>query len=196
MRTDLWSRVEPLLAGVERPARYIDGEWGASHTDDADYNAVLIYPDTYEIGLPNQGLQILYEILNERPDAAAERIRTLIFNSLVRKNEKFEYVGELANEIKTSDDGKTVTFILRDGVKFHNGRVFSSVDVKYTFDKLFESKGFKSGAFFDTVPVGPAPANTNSAPVADVKKPAPGETLVVKPKVPMKTTCLTRPDPA
>ena len=34
---------------------------------------LLIYPDTYEIGLPNQGLQILYEILNERPDAVAER---------------------------------------------------------------------------------------------------------------------------
>ena len=34
---------------------------------------LLVYPDTYEIGLPNQGLQILYEILNERPDALAER---------------------------------------------------------------------------------------------------------------------------
>ena len=33
----------------------------------------MTYPDTYEIGLPNQGLQILYEILNERDDAAAER---------------------------------------------------------------------------------------------------------------------------
>ena len=33
----------------------------------------MVYPDTYEIGLPNQGLQILYEILNERPDALAER---------------------------------------------------------------------------------------------------------------------------
>jgi radical SAM family uncharacterized protein len=32
-----------------------------------------VYPDTYEIGLPNQGLQILYEILNERDDALAER---------------------------------------------------------------------------------------------------------------------------
>ena len=35
--------------------------------------AGFVYPDTYEIGLPNQGLQILYEILNERPDAVAER---------------------------------------------------------------------------------------------------------------------------
>jgi radical SAM family uncharacterized protein len=34
---------------------------------------LLLYPDTYEVGLPNQGLQILYEILNERPDAVAER---------------------------------------------------------------------------------------------------------------------------
>ena len=34
---------------------------------------LLAYPDTYEIGLPNQGLQILYELLNERPDAFAER---------------------------------------------------------------------------------------------------------------------------
>ena len=34
---------------------------------------LLAYPDTYEIGLPNQGLQILYEILNERADAVAER---------------------------------------------------------------------------------------------------------------------------
>jgi len=32
-----------------------------------------MYPDAYEVGLPNQGLQILYEIINERDDARAER---------------------------------------------------------------------------------------------------------------------------
>src|SRR3954454_16893952 len=32
-----------------------------------------MYPDAYEVGLPNQGLMILYEVLNERPDALAER---------------------------------------------------------------------------------------------------------------------------
>jgi len=74
-----------------------------------------------------------------------------MFNSLVRKNENFEYVGELASNIATSEDGKTVTLTLRDGVKFHNGKDFTSADVKYTFDKLFEMKGYKSGAFFDTV---------------------------------------------
>ena len=71
----LWPRIEPLLARVSKPARYIGGELGAQVTDhppDA-VSWLLMYPDTYEIGLPNQGLQILYEILNERPDAVAER---------------------------------------------------------------------------------------------------------------------------
>ena len=72
-RTDLWDRVEPLLAGVERPARYIDREWGARHGDDAEYHAVLIYPDTYEIGQANQAVAILYHALNELPGVAAER---------------------------------------------------------------------------------------------------------------------------
>ena len=73
--TSLWDRVEPLLWHVAKPARYIGGEDG-SFPDDKPEGVVrwlLCYPDTYEIGLPNQGLQILYSILNERADAAAER---------------------------------------------------------------------------------------------------------------------------
>lgn len=86
-------------------------------------------------------------------DASAERVKSLIFNSLVKKDANFDYVGELAKEIKTSPDGKVITFLLQDGVKFHNGQEFTSADVKYTFDELFKSNGFKSGAFFDTVPL-------------------------------------------
>lgn len=73
--SDLWPRIEPLLAKVEKPARYIGMERGAVrpvHRPDR-VTWLLVYPDTYEIGLPNQGLQILYEILNERDDAVAER---------------------------------------------------------------------------------------------------------------------------
>jgi peptide/nickel transport system substrate-binding protein len=84
-------------------------------------------------------------------DAAAERVRSLMFNSLVKKNENFEYVGDLAKEITPSEDGKSITFVLQDNVKFHNGKDFTSADVKYTFDELFKSNGFKSGAFYDTV---------------------------------------------
>src|SRR3954453_2774182 len=71
----LWSRVEALLAMVQKPARYIGCEDGAtSPTYGPDtVSGLLVYPDTYEVGLPNQGLQILYELLNEAPDTAAER---------------------------------------------------------------------------------------------------------------------------
>jgi len=69
----LWSRIEPLLSSVERPARYIDREWGATHADDAQYRAVLIYPDTYEIGQANQAVAILYAILNGLDGVSAER---------------------------------------------------------------------------------------------------------------------------
>jgi radical SAM family uncharacterized protein len=67
--------LEPLLARVSKPARYIGGEDGAIVPVHGPGKVawLLLYPDTYEIGLPNQGLQILYEILNERPDAVAER---------------------------------------------------------------------------------------------------------------------------
>ena len=75
----LWARIEPLLARVQKPARYIGCEDGATtprHDKIERGDTVswlLAYPDTYEIGLPNQGLQILYEILNERNDSLAER---------------------------------------------------------------------------------------------------------------------------
>ncbi|MBA3804085.1 MAG: B12-binding domain-containing radical SAM protein, partial [Acidimicrobiia bacterium] len=73
--TSMWSRVEPLLSQVQKPARYIGCEDGAVTPRHAPGKVswLLAYPDTYEIGLPNQGLQILYEILNERDDAVAER---------------------------------------------------------------------------------------------------------------------------
>jgi radical SAM family uncharacterized protein len=71
----LWPQIEPLLAQVTKPARYIGGELGAQQVEHGPdvVSWLLVYPDTYEVGLPNQGLQILYEILNERSDAAAER---------------------------------------------------------------------------------------------------------------------------
>src|SRR3954453_22323162 len=73
--TSVWPRLEPLLPKVQKPARYIGCEDGAQSPDHDPCKTawLLAYPDTYEIGLPNQGLQILYEILNERPDAVAER---------------------------------------------------------------------------------------------------------------------------
>ena len=75
MTVSLWPRIEPLLGRVQKPARYIgceDGSQSPVHSS-GKVAWLLVYPDAYEVGLPNQGLQILYEILNERDDAVAER---------------------------------------------------------------------------------------------------------------------------
>src|SRR5687767_2629535 len=82
-------------------------------------------------------------------DAASERVRTLMFNSLVKKNEKFDYVGELASDIKRSEDNLTFTFTLHDGVKFHDGRTLTSADAKYTLDLVFSSTFAKSASFYE-----------------------------------------------
>ena len=94
-----------------------------------------------------------------------ERLRTIIFNSLVKKDEQFEYVGDLAKTIAESDAGATLTFTLQDNVKFHNGKVLDSGDVKYTLDKLLETNGAKASAFYDSAPAETKPeksANGNS----------------------------------
>lgn len=82
-------------------------------------------------------------------EAASERLRSLMFNTLVKKDEHFDYVGELASDIKRSDDGLTFTFTLHDGVKFHDGHPFSSADAKYTLDLLLASSFGKAASFFE-----------------------------------------------
>jgi len=64
-----------LLSEVERPSRYVGGEVGSivKPWDDCAIKACLVFPDAYEIGISNMGLQILYQIVNARPDALAER---------------------------------------------------------------------------------------------------------------------------
>src|SRR5437764_8306188 len=84
-------------------------------------------------------------------DAASERVRALMFNSLVKKDEKFDYVPELASNIQRSDDGLTFTFALRDGVTFHDGRPFTSADAKYTLDTVLGNSFAKSASFFEGV---------------------------------------------
>ncbi len=82
-------------------------------------------------------------------DASSERLRQLVFNSLVRKNESFDYVGDLASEIQASPDGLVYTFRLRDGVKFHNGKAFTSADARYTLETLLASDSRKANDFFE-----------------------------------------------
>jgi radical SAM family uncharacterized protein len=71
----LFSRLEPLLPKVQKPIQYVGGELNSTvkDWDEASVHWALMYPDAYEVGLPNQGVAILYEILNELPGTLAER---------------------------------------------------------------------------------------------------------------------------
>ena len=75
----VYPALEPLLPRVRKPIQYVGGEVGSvtKDWDAADVRWALCYPDAYEVGLPNQGVQILYEVLNERDGVLAERTYTV-----------------------------------------------------------------------------------------------------------------------
>ena len=75
----VFPRLEPKLPSVQKPIQYVGGElnstlkdWDCA-PDGPTVRWALMYPDAYEVGLPNQGVQILYEVLNERDWILAER---------------------------------------------------------------------------------------------------------------------------
>ena len=63
-----------LLHGVEKPARYIGGEWNSIAKERAQVRFALCFPDVYEIGMSHLGSKILYHVLNSREDTACERV--------------------------------------------------------------------------------------------------------------------------
>jgi radical SAM family uncharacterized protein len=79
----VFPRLEAKLPSVQKPIQYVGGElnsvvkdWdcaASSETGGPTVRWALMYPDAYEVGLPNQGVQILYEVLNERDWILAER---------------------------------------------------------------------------------------------------------------------------
>ena len=71
----VFDQLERLLPFVMKPIQYVGGEVNAvtKPWEDVTVHWALMYPDAYEVGAPNQGVQILYEVINERDDALAER---------------------------------------------------------------------------------------------------------------------------
>ncbi len=79
MSVSVFPRLEPHLPSVSKPIQYVGGElnstvkeWDCAPEGET-VRWALMYPDAYEVGLPNQGVAILYEVLNERDWIIAER---------------------------------------------------------------------------------------------------------------------------
>jgi radical SAM family uncharacterized protein len=87
----LFPRLEPLLPRVGKPIQYVGGELNSTvkEWDSVDVRWALMYPDAYEVGLPNQGVAILYEILNERDWILAERTYAVLadMESMMREHD-------------------------------------------------------------------------------------------------------------
>lgn len=70
--------LDRILAGVQKPARYIGGEYNSVVKDWNDprirTKVALLFPDVYDLGMSNMGLAILYDLLNKREDVLAERV--------------------------------------------------------------------------------------------------------------------------
>ncbi len=73
--SEIESKLERVLLTVQKPGRYTGGELNQVIKDweQIPTRVALVFPDIYDIGLPNLGLAMLYDEINQRPDALAER---------------------------------------------------------------------------------------------------------------------------
>ena len=71
--TELKQRILPR---VQKPARYTGGEWGEvkKNKENVNVRVAFCFPDTYEIGMSNVGMRILYGVMNEMEDVWCERV--------------------------------------------------------------------------------------------------------------------------
>ena len=67
--------IEKYLDKVEKPSRYVGGEYNSvvKNKDDVDIRVAFCFPDTYEIGMSHLGLRCIYHVLNNIPDVWCER---------------------------------------------------------------------------------------------------------------------------
>lgn len=69
-------KINDFLSRVRKPGRYLGNEWNAclKEHDQVAVRMVFAFPDLYEVGMSNQGLKILYESVNSKPDLLMERV--------------------------------------------------------------------------------------------------------------------------
>ena len=69
-------QIHRILTRVQKPARYVGGEYNqiVKRKQDIDVRVAFCFPDTYEIGMSNIGMRILYGVMNEMPGVWCERV--------------------------------------------------------------------------------------------------------------------------
>jgi radical SAM family uncharacterized protein len=74
--SEIETRLQRVLLKVQKPGRYVGGEYNQVQKDwlTTQIKVALVFPEIYDIGLPNLGISILYDWINHREDALAERV--------------------------------------------------------------------------------------------------------------------------
>lgn len=70
------TQIDQILYHIEKPGRYVGGEYNqiSKPWESMDVHVALAFPDIYDLGQPNLGLAILYDILNQQASISAERV--------------------------------------------------------------------------------------------------------------------------
>lgn len=73
---DIRNQLDSFLLSVQKPGRYVGGEFGqvVKDWDKTETHFAIVFPDLYDIGVPNLGVTILYDLINLRTDALCERV--------------------------------------------------------------------------------------------------------------------------
>lgn len=74
-RNKIFTDLLPVLPRVQKPARYTGGELNqvCKDWDSVSTHVAIVFPEVYDVGVPNLGVSILYDQINQRSDALAER---------------------------------------------------------------------------------------------------------------------------
>ena len=100
-------QLERILPRVAKPGRYTGGEYNQIVKDwgQTDFNVALAFPDTYDLGMSNLGLMVMYDIINKYDNLSAERVYSpwLDMEAQLRENNLPLYSLETKHPIEDFD---------------------------------------------------------------------------------------------
>lgn len=157
---------ERLLKQVEKPGRYTGGEYGQIIKDNAQVRArfAFCFPDTYEIGMSNLGVRILYDAINRHADLWCERAYApwVDMEELMRKYKLPLYAHESGDALNVFD---FVGFTLQYELCYTN--VLNMLELARIPLTSAERMGADARGEFMPIVVGGGPCTYNAEPVAD-----------------------------
>lgn len=127
-----------------------------TNTDESENNAQSDKPEENESGDVNTDKTELNMALSVDPDgldphrttaASTFQITNNLYDTLIKVTPEGEFEPGLAESWEISEDGLTITFTLREGISFHNGREMTAEDVEFSFQRLMDEESPRAGDY-------------------------------------------------